>query len=293
MNPALDLLARHLADRRRLGQTRLHLGDPAREALRRLPRPRSDSRAAAAAAIDSAPPDDATAPVPSTPSTPSTPSAPDYAAAGDLASLRRLLESDAHLAGLPTLRDRMVFAVGTADAPIVLVGEAPGQEEERRGEPFVGPAGRLLDKILGAMQLGREGVYISNIVKYRPRIGAGPDQGSANRKPSAEEMAAFRPIVLREIELIAPKVVIALGGSAHQGLLGEDIPVGRARGQARPLPGSGIPVLTTYHPSYLLRLQGSGGEQAAKRLVWEDMLQALELAGLPITARMRGYFLPK
>lgn len=307
MNHALDLLARHLADRRQRGQTRLHLSPASREALKRITQPSfAPNRTASPVPLASVPlastplASRTASPVPPSPAptathSPVTPAVPgpNYATAPSLDELRRLLAADASLTGLPTLRDQPVFATGSPAAAIALVGEAPGQEEERAGEPFVGPAGQLLDKILQAMQLDRQTVYLTNVVKFRPRDGQARDQGSANRKPTAAELAAFRPLIQRELELIAPQVIVALGASAHHGLLGEELPVGRARGTTRTLPGTEIPVLTTYHPSYLLRQVGSAGELPTKRLVWEDMLRALELAQLPVTEKMRNYFLPK
>ncbi len=119
---------------------------------------------------------------------------------------------------LGTLRDTMVFAVGNPHARLMLVGEAPGYEEERQGEPFVGPAGQLLTRILGAMGLQRSDVYISNVCKFRPSIGE--NQGTANRAPSPEELAACQPLIMAEIRAIQPTCIVCLGGSSAKGLLG-------------------------------------------------------------------------
>lgn len=183
---------------------------------------------------------------------------------------------------LDSLRDTMVFAVGNPRADLMLVGEAPGAEEERQGEPFVGPAGETLTKILRAMGLKRDEVYISNIVKFRPAMSK---QGEANRPPSPEEMAACVPFVRAEIEIVQPKVIVALGGTASKGLLGVDDSVARLRGCFRDY--QGVPLLVTYHPAYLLRKGGN----AEKRKVWEDMLLVMERLGLPISEKQRGYFL--
>jgi DNA polymerase len=178
----------------------------------------------------------------------------------------------------------MVFAVGNPDADLMFIGEAPGAEEEKQREPFVGPAGQLLTKIVQTMGLKRESVYISNIVKFRPSTGA-PNQGTANRAPTSEEMEASVGFVKREIEIVQPKLIVALGGTAMTGLLGIEDGVGRARGHLHRF--EGWPTIVTYHPSYLLR----SGELRDKRKVWEDMLFAMEHIGMPISEKQRGYFL--
>lgn len=183
---------------------------------------------------------------------------------------------------LETLRDTMVFAVGNPHAELVLVGEAPGAEEERRGEPFVGPAGETLTRILHAMGLQREQVYITNIVKFRP---VATDEGRQNRPPTAEEIATCLPFVRAEIQVIQPKVIVALGATASKGLLGVDDSVGRIRGRFWEF--QGVPVMVTYHPAYLLH-QNAG--KIEKRKVWEDMLLVMERLGLPISEKQRRFF---
>ena len=181
----------------------------------------------------------------------------------------------------------MVFATGTPDAAVMFIGEAPGAEEEKLAEPFVGPAGQLLTKIIQAMGLTRSAVYISNICKYRPKIDGGP-QGSANRPPTPEEMAACLPYIDEEIAIVSPKVIVALGSTAATGL-GIEGTVGRLRGSFREY--QKIPVMVTYHPSFLLRREKEdGGGIAEKRLVWEDILKVMELTALPISDKQRGYF---
>ena len=202
-----------------------------------------------------------------------------------LASLRGQAADWAPARELGTLRTTMVFATGNPDARLMLVGEAPGYEEEKRGEPFVGPAGQKLDDILKAMGLTRPDVYISNIVKFRP---ATPNQTTNNRKPTPEEMAACLPFVRAEIDIIRPACIVALGGTAAEGLLGLTGTVGSMRGKWHQL--DGIPVRVTYHPSYLLQ---SGGSMAIKRQVWEDMLMVMEELIMPISPKQRGFFLPK
>lgn len=183
---------------------------------------------------------------------------------------------------LGTLRDTMVFAVGNPRARLMLVGEAPGYEEERQGEPFVGPAGQLLTRILKAMGLQRSEVYISNVCKFRPSMGE--NQGTANRPPSPEELAACKPLIMAEIRAITPACIVCLGGSSAKGLLDTHQGVNALRGQW--LECQGIPVRVTYHPSYLLRNEALG----ARRALWEDMLCVMERLGMPISTKQQNYF---
>lgn len=185
---------------------------------------------------------------------------------------------------LGTLRETMVFATGNPHARLMLVGEAPGYDEERLQKPFVGKAGQKLNQILGAMGLKREEVYISNVCKFRPSMGE--NQGTANRAPSEEELAACLPLILAEIRAIQPACIVCLGGTSAKGLLGVAASVSSLRGQWHEC--QGIPVRVTYHPSYLLRNESLG----AKRAVWEDMLATMEHLQLPISPKQRGYFLP-
>lgn len=186
---------------------------------------------------------------------------------------------------LDSLRDTMVFSTGNPDARIVLVGEAPGYEEERQEEPFVGPAGRKLNDILKAMNLSREEVYITNIVKFRPSM---PRQTTNNRKPTPEEMDSCIHFIRQEISIVEPECIIALGGTAGEGLLKLSGPVRNMRSSWHEF--EGIPAKVTYHPSYLLQ---SGGTNHVKRQLWEDMLAVMEKLSLPISERQKGFFLPK
>lgn len=181
-----------------------------------------------------------------------------------------------------TLRETMVFSVGNPMAKLMFIGEAPGADEESQQEPFVGKAGQLLTKIIGAMGLSREEVYISNICKFRPSID---DQRTNNRKPTSAEMAACLPYIRAEIEVVAPHVIVALGGTALEGLTGETAPISRMRGRVHLW--KGVPFIPTFHPSYLLRNQAL----AERRKVWEDMLLAMELLGMSISDKQRSFFL--
>lgn len=185
---------------------------------------------------------------------------------------------------LGSLRDTMVFATGNPHAELMLVGEAPGYDEERLQEPFVGRAGQKLNQILAAAKLSRQEVYISNICKFRPAMGA--NQGMSNRPPSDEEIAACLPLIMAEIRAIRPTCIICLGGTAAKGLLGSGASVASLRGKW--FECQGIPVRVTYHPSYLLRNESI----SAKRAVWEDFLAVMEKLNLNITPRQRAYFLP-
>jgi uracil-DNA glycosylase family 4 len=167
---------------------------------------------------------------------------------------------DCQRCGLARSRTNLVFGVGNPDARLVLVGEAPGREEDLKGEPFVGEAGRLLDRILLAMGMQREHVYICNVLKCRP-----PN----NRDPLPEEVATCEPFLIRQIAAIQPQVIIALGRFAAQSLLKTRVPISRLRGEWQSY--QGIPLMPTYHPAYLLR------NPEGKRDVWEDMKEVLRL----------------
>ena len=168
--------------------------------------------------------------------------------------------------GLCETRTQTVFGVGRRDADLMLIGEAPGAEEDRRGEPFVGRAGQLLDRMLAAIGLGRDRVYIANILKCRP---------PGNRDPKPEEAAACRSFLLRQIALVQPRVLVSLGRISAQNLLETDEAVGRLRGRWRSFGPEALPLMVTYHPSYLLRAP----EQKAR--AWQDLVQiARQLRGL-------------
>jgi uracil-DNA glycosylase len=179
-------------------------------------------------------------------------------------------------------RRQVVFGVGDVHATLMFVGEAPGADEDAQGEPFVGAAGQLLTRIIQTMGLSRQTVYIANILKCRPDT---PGQSSGNRPPTEEEMETCIPYLLEQIDVIRPKVIVALGATAVKGLLHSKIGISKLRGQWQVF--RGIPTLPTYHPAYLLRNQAL----SEKRKVWEDMLKVMEKLGLPITDKQRGYFL--
>jgi uracil-DNA glycosylase len=185
---------------------------------------------------------------------------------------------------LVAFRHSVVFGVGNPRAEVMFVGEAPGADEDMQGEPFVGRAGELLTKIIQTMGYQRSEVYIANVLKCRPDI---PPGTPGNRQPTPTEMATCLPYLRQQIELIQPKLMVALGGTAMRGLFGKDEPMKGMRGRWHEF-GS-IPVMATFHPSYLLRNQAL----SLKRQVWEDMLQVLERLGHPISERQKNYFLPR
>ncbi|HWY52704.1 MAG TPA: uracil-DNA glycosylase [Chthoniobacterales bacterium] len=183
---------------------------------------------------------------------------------------------------LASSRTQTVFGVGNPDADIMFVGEAPGADEDAQGEPFVGRAGQLLTKIIKAMGFARGQVYIANILKCRPDVPAG---SFGNRPPTPREMQTCRPYLMEQIDIIKPKVIVALGAVAVEGLLGTRAPMRELRGRWDSF--NGTPLMITYHPAYLLRNQSP----SEKRKVWEDMMQVLERLEKPISEKQRSYFL--
>ncbi|MFL6200750.1 MAG: uracil-DNA glycosylase [Thermoanaerobaculia bacterium] len=180
---------------------------------------------------------------------------PVVAESGEMAALRTAAEACTRCR-LAQGRQKVVFGAGNPAAELMLIGEAPGAEEDKQGLPFVGAAGELLTRIIQAMDMRREDVYIANILKCRP---------PGNRDPQPDEVAACRGYLDRQIDLIQPRVIVALGRIAAQALLGNDSPIGQMRGQWYRI--RGIPAMVTYHPAALLRNQG------LKRPTWEDMQQ--------------------
>lgn len=160
-------------------------------------------------------------------------------------------------------RTQAVFGVGNREADWMIVGEAPGAEEDRRGEPFVGRAGQLLDAMLAAIGFSRDDVFIANVLKSRP---------PGNRDPKPEEVGACEPYLMRQIELVRPSIIVVVGRVAAQCLLHTDSPLGRMRGRVHEHAASGTPVVVTYHPAYLLRTP------AHKQRAWEDLCLARRTA---------------
>ena len=219
--------------------------------------------------------------VPAAPALNPQPSTPNPAKVAAMAELRARAMQCVKCPNLAASRTQVVFGVGNIDAILMFVGEAPGADEDAQGEPFVGAAGMLLTKMIQAMGLARGDVYIGNILKCRPDMPAG---SSGNRKPTSEEMQTCIPYLHEQIDLIQPKVLVALGGTAVEGLLAKS-GIMKLRGHWQTY--RGIPLMPTFHPAYLLRNQSN----AEKRKVWEDLMAVMEKLGLPISEKQRGYFL--
>ena len=203
------------------------------------------------------------------------------AKAAAFAALREQVLACVKCPHLASSRKTVVFGVGNPDSPLMFVGEAPGADEDAQGEPFVGAAGQLLTKIIQAMGQQRETIYIANILKCRPNT---PGQSAGNRKPTPDEMTTCIPWLHQQIDLIRPRVLVALGATAVEGLLGKTIGITKLRGNWQTY--RGIPLMPTYHPAYLLRNQA----MSEKRKVWEDMLAVMEKIQMPISEKQRAFF---
>lgn len=182
--------------------------------------------------------------------------------AGNVTSLEELRDNigDCRRCKLHSGRTHVVFGVGNPNAKLMFVGEGPGRDEDLKGEPFVGRAGQLLtDIITKGMGLAREDVYIANVVKCRP---------PQNRNPEADEVASCEPFLKKQIELIRPEIIVALGKFAVQTLLQSKVPITRLRGNWHTY--MGIKLMPTFHPAYLLR------NPADKKLVWEDIKKVMK-----------------
>ncbi len=179
---------------------------------------------------------------------------------------------------------KIVYGVGDLNASIFFCAEAPGPEEESAGEPFVGPSGQLLTKMIQGMGLKREEVYLSYIMNWRPVNPAG---ATDNRTPTTEELHYGLPYLRAQLEIVQPRMIVALGKTAAGGLLGASSfkTLGEVKGRWHEF--AGIPVMVTYHPSYILR----DNSKRSKRAIWEDFLQVMERANLPVSAKVKAYYL--
>lgn len=169
--------------------------------------------------------------------------------------------------GIGSTRRNSVYGEGDPCAPIMVVGEGPGENEDKLGRPFIGRAGELLEKMLGAIDLTREDVFICNTVKCRPTFEAGGKL--RNRAPDPSEMANCRPYLDQQIEIVRPRIILALGAPAAKTFMGEKFSITKQRGQWYDGP-DGIPTIATFHPAYILRQTG-GELNAMKRLVYADL----------------------
>lgn len=195
-----------------------------------------------------------------------TDSAPEQVQLTDWDSLTTAVAS-CTLCGLHETRTRTVFGVGSREADWLIIGEAPGADEDRQGEPFVGRAGQLLTAMLKAIHLARNDVFITNILKCRP---------PGNRDPQVDEVACCNGYLQQQISLLKPKLILAVGRVAAQNLLETSTPVGKLRGKVHHYADTGIPLVVTYHPAYLLR------SPHEKRKAWEDLQLAQQTAALAV-----------
>jgi uracil-DNA glycosylase family 4 len=233
--------------------------------------PKAAAPAASALAPDGVSSRSAGAPSPSRPASAPIEMLSRYPGLEKTAALEELSAfiGDCQRCKLAPLRTHLVFGVGNPEADLMFVGEAPGADEDARGEPFVGRAGQLLTDIIErGMGLRRSDVYICNVIKCRP-----PD----NRNPEADEVAACEPFLMRQIDLVQPRAIVALGTFAVQALLKVKTPISRLRGNWHEV--RGVKLMPTFHPAYLLRSPGE------KRLVWQDIQEVMKLLGIEIPAR--------
>ncbi len=216
------------------------------------------------------------------------PALPEQTGEGDarerLEALRSMVLPCTLCPSLAATRAHVVFGEGNPHAELMFVGEAPGADEDLEGRPFAGEAGALLDKMLVAMGLSRELIYMSSVLKCRPDV---PADEPGSRPPTPAELARCAPYLAAQIAIIQPKVIVALGAGAMSALFGTTQPMGKLRSHWLAL--HGIPVMPTFHPTYLIRNPAN----SEKRIVWEDLLQVLERLGHPISEKQQGYFKPK
>ena len=248
-----------------------------RAGVTHMPKRRPSKQAAAKERVDSAPVAAATTHVSAAPPKQPRPTTNAAVAAtgspvADRPAALEILQSEVagctRCESLACTRKQTVFGVGNPNARLVFVGEAPGADEDEQGIPFVGRAGQLLTKIIEACTLSRDEVYILNVLKCRP---------PGNRTPEPEEVANCRGYLDRQLEIIRPEFICCLGAVAAKTVLNSELPIGRLRGKFHEY--RGIPVLCTYHPSYLLR------NPAAKRDVWEDMKTLMQRMGVQISGQ--------
>lgn len=243
MSDPRELLRAYLRQRAELGETEVVLEGLTLEELRALYARRTGEAF----------------PLPQLPMMPSADAPAPGAPAGEIVHLPTLDAVREVALGCPRCRlaetrGRVVFGEGSPDADVLVVGEAPGAEEDRTGRPFVGRAGKLLDLLLASVGLSRESVYICNVLKCRP---------PGNRNPQPDEVEACSPYLLRQVELVKPRVIAAFGTFAAQTLLGTPTPIGKLRGRVHDY--RGLPLVATYHPAALLRTP------AWVRPTWDDL----------------------
>jgi uracil-DNA glycosylase family 4 len=297
---ALDILLEELRRQKAAGVRRVSVTADSLAALKSLAgTPAAPAAAAAPAPAKAAPVSasartaDAPASVPVRPVTPVAalkpvapiPDAPIFTlAAGTkaerLQALRQLVDACAETKKHLTGSHRALLGHGSADAKVVFVGEAPSLEEMEAGQAFAGASGELLQKILGAAAISPADYYLAPVMVWRPE----PPTQYGKRPPTARELAFNLPYLRAQIDVIAPRIVVALGAQAFEALHGRTPSITQARGQWFDL--AGVPLMPTYHPNYLLHNPSA----SAKRAVWEDFLLVMEKLGLPISEKQRGFF---
>lgn len=185
---------------------------------------------------------------------------------------------------LNSLRSQLVFPPAPKETNIMFIGESPGYHEEVKGVPFAGPAGQKFDGLLKAMNLTRDNVHFTTILKFRP----GAENQTTNTRPATKlELEAARQLIDQEIKMISPKVIVSFGATSAQFFTGLNAQLDDIRETSHAY--LGIKLIPTYHPSFLLHTQ----ETQDKRKVWEDMLEVMKLVGLPISAKQQGYYAPQ
>jgi DNA polymerase len=282
MRLALNAITEELRRLKASGVGRIPVSDEGIAALRGLAKARKPETPASTLPAVAAP--SAAAPAPAAPVV----VLPDGDKSTRWAALRQSVFDDPVCKAKVRPGKKIVLGVGSLDASIMFVGEAPGAEEEIQGEPFVGPADQLLNRMIGGMGLSRSDVYIGNIMNWRPDLPLGPDGvQTGNRPPTDGEMAHCLPYLRAQIEIVNPRLLVALGTSAAKGLLGSKAfgSLGEVRGRWHDF--GGRPLMVTYHPSYILR----NPTNRQKRLIWEDLLKVMERASLPISEKQRRFFL--
>jgi uracil-DNA glycosylase family 4 len=273
----VDIVIEFLREQESRGITHVDLDEPARSFLNSLSKRKSEAPTTRNTATPAAP-------VPVAAPTPLAPiQTTGNSKAERLADLRRQLQDFPRARGLAQLRDTLVFSQGNPDARLVFIGESPSHHDEQQGHPFAGPVGEKFDAILKAMNLSRAEVYLTHLVKFRP---ATKNQTTNNRAPSAEEIAAFVPVLAHEISIIAPQVIVTLGSVPTMTLCASDQAPESLRGAWHEW--HGIALRASDSPSFLL-----SAANAKKRKFWEDMLAAMEKLALPISEKQRGYFVEK
>jgi DNA polymerase len=301
MRAALTAITEELQRLKAAGVRSVNVSEEGLRRLHRLAEARNSAAAAAAVVVAVGPeassvtaappavPGTAVAKSPPLPPAPPVP-LPDGSKRERWEMLRNLVLQDPVCGAHVRPGKQVVFGVGSIDAAIMFVGEAPGAEEEVQGEPFVGPAGQLLTKMILGMGLKREEVYIGNIMNWRPQLPGGNPSGQVgNRPPTEDEMRYCLPYLRAQIEVVNPRLLVALGKTAAEGLLGFRTfkALGEVRGRWHEF--AGRPLMVTYHPSYILREPTN----RKKRMIWEDLLMVMERAELPVSPKQRGYFLEK